>query len=129
MIGIVLLAVVQGASGAAAVPPGPAATGRCRGVHMPSSTGGANLLWTTIRGPEEKLGEIGKRMAAIGARISARSPTEIVARYTDDLDATAIGRLLNRIDAGEFGAVTAEDFAMSLDTLPADKCIRFRRRP
>jgi hypothetical protein len=93
---------------------------------MPNGAEGVNLLWTTIRGPEEKLSEIGGLMRALGARVWNESPGEIRAAYSDGLDVRAIAALLNRIDAGEFGATTTDDFAMSLDTLPADRCIRFR---
>jgi hypothetical protein len=129
MIAFILLAAVQPPADAPATPA--ARTSRlCRGVHMPDGQGGgANLLATTIRGPEEKLRLIAARMEAIGARVTILSEGEIRVGYTDNLDARAIAGLLNAIDRGEFGPVTTDDFAMGLETLPADRCIRFRGRP
>jgi hypothetical protein len=99
----------------------------CRGVHMYNSTGGANLLWTTFRGPTEDLAKVRSEFEAIGGRYVSRKnagPTEMMITYRDDMNPKAVGAILNRVDAGSFGQVIAEDFAMSLDTLPADKCIR-----
>ncbi|WP_395611999.1 hypothetical protein [Allosphingosinicella sp.] len=92
---------------------------------MPTPTGGVNLLWTTLSGAPSDLQVIARRMRDLGVRIEDRGG-EIQAFYKDDLDARAIGRLLNDVDRGQFGAVTTRDFAMGLDTLPADRCIRFR---
>ncbi|HYE29253.1 MAG TPA: hypothetical protein VEA61_13615 [Allosphingosinicella sp.] len=133
MIGLFLAALVQAPAAPVSIPPGRKPGEWCRGIHMPNGKGGVNLLWTTIRGPEDKLTEIGGRMKALGARVSTEGarigPGEIRVAYQDDLDVRAIGRLLNQIDAGEFGPVTTEDFAMALDTLPANKCIRFVAKP
>ncbi len=95
---------------------------------MPSPTGGANLLWTDIRGAQAALDTIRRRMEALGATVSSEIRDDgqpaIRAAYQDDLDVRGIGSLLNAIDAGKFGAVTTNDLMMPLDTLPADKCIR-----
>lgn len=124
MIEAILLALAQVPSAQPPAPPQRSAW--CRGVHMPNGSVGVNLLWTTIRGPDARLSEIGERMRALGAGIHIEGPGEIRATYKDDLDARAIGALLNAIDAGEFGPLTTQDFAMSLDTLPEDRCLRFR---
>lgn len=133
MIGFFLLGLVHALPAHAALPSQRKPGEWCRGIHMPNGQGGVNLLWTTIRGPEAKLKEIGARMTALGAMVSTEGaqlvPGEIRVAYQDDLDARAIGRLLNQIDAGNFGPVTTEDLASALDTLPPDKCIRFVPRP
>ena len=127
---ILIVSVLMQAPPAQASSPRPARQGWCRGIHMPNGREGVNLLWTTIRGPEEALRTIGDRMKALGADVSeTNGQPEIRAHYRDDLDVRAIGRLLNQIDQGEFGPVTTEDYAMSLDTLPVDRCIRFVPRP
>lgn len=133
MIGLFLLGLVQAAPVQAPLPPARKPGEWCRGIHMPNGQGGVNLLWTTIRGPEDRLKEIGQQMAALGARVSTAAGEDsrpaIRVEYQDDLDVRAIGRLLNAIDAGKFGPVATEDHAMPLDTLPADKCIRFVPMP
>jgi len=133
MIGWLLVALIQAPPTQMPLPPARKAREWCRGIHMPNGQGGVNLLWTTIRGPEATLTQIGAQMTALGARVSSGdgdpAGSEIRVAYQDDLDARAIGRLLNQIDAGKFGPVTTEDFAMALDTLPADKCIRFIAKP
>ena len=106
---------------------------RCRGIHMPDGGEGVNLIWTTFRGPEVNLRDIGSRMQALGARIEvggeSGSPAELLVSYWDDLDVRAIAGVLNDTDAGRFGPVTTDDFAMDIATLPADKCIRFTGTP
>lgn len=97
----------------------------CRGIHMPTPSGGVNLFWTTFRGQPADLHVIAGRMRDLGVRVE-EMVGEMRAFYQDDLDARSIGRLLNAVDRGELGAVTTEDYASSLDTLPADRCIRFR---
>jgi hypothetical protein len=102
----------------------------CRGIHMPGPNGGANLLWTTVSGPEDRLRAIGEQMKKLGAMILAGdAPTDMRIAYRDDLDVKAIGFLLNDIDAGKFGQVTTKDLMMPLESLPADKCIRFKAKP
>lgn len=128
MLALAIIAVLQ--TSAAPLPPpaagAPARTGLCRGVHMPNGAEGANLISTTIAGPADKLADIAKRLTDLGARVTPRASDEIYATYTDDLDAMAIGGLLNAIDKGEFGPVTTKDFALPLWSLPADKCRRFK---
>ena len=102
---------------------------RCRGVHMYNSTGGANLLWTIIPGPAENLAKVRGKFEALGGmhvpRKGAES-TEMMISYRDDMNPKALGSLLNEVDAGKFGPLKTEDFAMALSTLPADKCIRHK---
>ena len=133
MIGLLLAGAlgVQSATTQASGPPSRKAGHWCRGIHMPSATGGANLIATTIRGPTDNLKVISDQMKIIGAFVSFKegqgAASELKASYRDDLDIKEIGRLLNRIDTGEFGPLKTEDFMMPLETLPADKCIRFQR--
>lgn len=133
MIGLFLLALIQASPPAAGGPPDRKPGGWCRGVHMPNGQEGVNLLWTTISGPDDRLKAIAGRMKALGARVATEGgtlePGQIRVHYQDDLDARAIGRLLNELDSGKFGPVTTKDFAMGLETLPADKCLRFVARP
>jgi hypothetical protein len=94
---------------------------------MPGPSGGANLLWTTIRGSESDLQTVREPLKNIGAFIEdvqEDGQEAIRAYYRDDLDVQAIGRILNEIDRGKFGKIKTKDFLMGLDTLPADKCIR-----
>lgn len=126
-----ILSLAQGPSSHSEALPPPKVVKWCRGIHMPNGTPeGVNLLWTTIRGPKDRLQPIRRRMERIGARIHVEGWDEdgaqIRAAYQDNLDAKAIARLLNEIDAGKHGPVTTEDYAMSADTLPAGKCIRLR---
>ena len=128
MIDSVIAALLLAAQpGVPVTPPARGPTDWCRGIHMPNGEGGVNLLWTTFRGNPENLRVIRGRLDELGAWFSDDDSggSEMRAYYRDDLDVRSIASLLNAVDRGEFGTVTTEDYAMPLNTLPADRCIRF----